>query len=63
MNIKSLAVSISALVLSTSVNSALIDIDWQAPGDSHIIRDTISGLDWLDLSETANLSHKGTSIN
>lgn len=37
-------------------NAALVEVDWQITGDYLITRDTISGLDWLDLTETNNMS-------
>ena len=45
------------LLFSANTNSALIDVDWHAPDDNLIIRDTDTGLDWLDLRVTADLSH------
>lgn len=57
MTIKSILFAAIALFFSASSNSALNDIDWQTSGDSLIIRDTNSGLDWLDLRVTADLSH------
>lgn len=45
-----------ALILSTSVNADLIDIDWNVANDSALLLDTSSGLQWLDLSVTANQS-------
>lgn len=50
MNIKLLTLTVSALVLSTSVNAALID-------NNTFTFDTSTGLDWLDLSETAGMSY------
>ena len=46
----------TALVLSTSVNAAIISVDLQATGDHLITRDTTSGVDWLDLSVTDGMS-------
>jgi hypothetical protein len=56
MGFKSIALAATTLVLSTSVNSALMSTDWQVAGDNLITHDTISGLNWLDLSETNNMS-------
>jgi len=47
----------TALVLSTSVNAAIISTDWNAVGDNLITHDTVSALNWLDLTETNNLSY------
>lgn len=49
-----LASAATALFLSTSANSALID-------NNTFTTDTVSGLDWLDLTETSNRSY--TDIN
>ena len=51
MNIKSLAVGMSALVLSASVNASLID-------NGVYTTDDTTGLQWLDLSSTFGLTHE-----
>ena len=58
MGIKSIALAASALALSTSVNAAVISVDWQSAGDNLITRDTTSGLDWLDLTETTYMDYQ-----
>lgn len=51
------AVCIASFALSTTAaNAALIEVDLFSAGDGLITRDTISGLDWLDLTETITLS-------
>ncbi len=45
---------LTALVLSSNVNAAIISVDWQTTGDNLITQDTASGLDWLDLTVTAH---------
>ena len=57
MGIKSFSLAATALVLSTNVNASIISTDWQTVGDNLITHDTVSGLDWLDLTETNNLSY------
>jgi len=52
-----LASAVTTLVLSSSVNAAIISTDWNAAGDSLITHDTVSGLNWLDLTETNNISY------
>ena len=52
-----LTLAASTLVLSTSVNAALISTDWQNVGDNFITQDTDSGLEWLDLTETVGMSY------
>lgn len=51
----------TALVLSTSVNAALISSNWQTVGDGFITQDTESGLSWLDLSITYSMSYNQVS--
>lgn len=56
-------ISILLSVLSVSSNAALIDSDWQATGDNLITQDTTTGLAWLDLSATANVSYDDVVIS
>lgn len=49
-----LASATTALILSTSVNAALID-------NGNITTDTETGLDWLDITESTNLSYNYVS--
>lgn len=52
-----LASAVTALVLSTSVNAALLSLDYvQGSGDNWITYDTETGLDWLDVTLTVNQS-------
>ena len=37
---------------SFNVSAALVNVDWQTSGDNLVTRDTVSGLDWLDLTVT-----------
>lgn len=50
-------VLLAVLLVSTTVNAALVSVYWQSRGDNLITRDTVSGLDWLDLTETNNMSY------
>ncbi len=43
--------------ISFNASAAIISTDRLAAGDNLITRDTVSGLDWLDLTETNNLSY------
>ena len=45
-----LALILSAV--SSGVSAALISADWQTTGDNLITLDTVTGLQWLDLTET-----------
>ena len=61
MGIKSIALGVSALILSSSVNAAIISTDWQAADDNLITQDTNSGLEWLDLTVTVGMSYDAVS--
>lgn len=52
----SLFVSIVTLLGAAPAHAVLITTDWLAPGDGLVVRDTTSGLEWLNLTQTANLS-------
>ena len=52
-----IASTATALILSSSVNAALISEDLNTLSDGLITRDTTSGLRWLDLTETRGLSY------
>jgi len=45
------------LIISSNANATVISLDWRVAGDNLITRDTGSGLDWLDLTETNNMSY------
>ena len=50
MGVKSISLVAMALVLSSSVNATIVDL-------GNITRDTTSGRDWLDLTDTTNTSY------
>lgn len=52
-----LAILGSLLVQPAPSQAALIDTDWQASGDSRLLLDTSSGLEWLDHSLTMDMSY------
>jgi hypothetical protein len=52
-----LLASSAVLWLSISAGATLIETDLAVPGDGFITRDTDTGLDWLDLNLTLNLSY------
>jgi len=56
-------ISILFSILSVSSNAALIGSDWQTTGDNLITQDTTTGLAWLDLSATANVSYDDVVIS
>ena len=45
------------LLASINASAAIISVDWKSTGDKLITRDTTSGLDWLDLTETNNMTY------
>jgi hypothetical protein len=47
----------ATLLLSNYSSAAIISTDWQVEGDGLITHDTDTGLEWLDLTFTANLSY------
>jgi len=53
---KSTSIAI-ALQFTTCAYSATISTDWKIINDNLITTDTVSGLDWLDLTETNGLSY------
>jgi len=57
------AIVTTALVLSTGSNAEIISVDWNNAGDNLITRDLSTGLEWLDLTETAGLTYDFVSSN
>lgn len=57
----SLSVSMVPLLAAAPAHAALIATDWLSPGDGLAVRDTTSGLEWLNLTQTANLSYAQVS--
>ena len=47
----------ACLAVPFSASAAIISVDWKTSGDNLVTRDTVSGLDWLDLTETNGLSY------
>jgi hypothetical protein len=47
---------IALLAAAPPTNAALISADLNAPGDGLLTRDTVSGLEWLDVTQTAGFS-------
>ena len=56
-SIKTLSMATLVLGLTTNVNAELIEIDWQNAGDNLITSDTVTGFNWLDLTETNSMSY------
>ena len=50
-------VSVTLYLFVSTANAALIDLDWNTTNDSALLKDTTTGLQWLDLSITANQSY------
>lgn len=51
------AVITIGLLFSPLSSAAIVSVDWNSVGDNLITRDTASGLDWLDLTETNDMSY------
>ena len=58
---KKLIVAI-ALSLSCSAHAAVVSVDWKTAGDGLITRDTVTGLEWLDLTETNGMTFDEVSV-
>ena len=48
---------ITLLIATTNLNAAIISTHWRFSGDNLITQDTVSGLEWLDLTVTDGLSY------
>ncbi len=44
------------LSITSPANAALMKLDWKSPGDGLILRDSNTNLEWLNLTQTLNLS-------
>ena len=55
------ALSIFLSALYFNVNAVLVSMDWQLSGDDLITHDTVTGLNWLDLTETNGVSYNYVS--
>jgi hypothetical protein len=51
------------LFLTQPTFAALIDVDWQTSGDAKLLFDASTGMQWLDLSMTANRSYNQVIAN
>ena len=49
------------VIVSFNADAELISADWKTSGDNLITRDSSSGLDWLNLTESTNLSYNYVS--
>jgi hypothetical protein len=61
MSFKSITLAITVLLLSANANAALVSADLSIVGDGLITRDTNSGMEWLDLTESQNYSYNYVS--
>lgn len=53
---KSTLIAIASLVFSTGVNAAVVEADYQSPGDGLITLDVDNGREWLDVTATVGVS-------
>jgi hypothetical protein len=51
---KKFLLSLVMVFTSGVSNASLMSLDWQSAGDGLLTRDTVSSLDWLDLTQTYN---------
>ena len=56
MRIKSIALAIATLALSTSVNALVMQADYLGVGDGLLTHDVDNSLEWLDVSATVGIS-------
>ncbi len=63
MKIWQVALTAATLTLSTNINAAIISVDWLTSGDNLITQDTVSGLEWLDITTTTSRSYNDISSN
>ena len=49
------------LALSANVSASVVSADWNTANDGLITNDTVTGLNWLDLTETNGLSYNYVS--
>lgn len=57
------AIALAAIVLHTTcAQASFIDLDWNNPNDGRITLDTMTGLEWLDLSATIGRSYDEVSL-
>lgn len=54
---KRILLALALGAISSGSNAALLSVDWQSPGDNLLTQDTVSGLQWLDLTVTYGLTH------
>ena len=51
------AVLAAGILVAPTAQAALLEVDLNTPGDGLVARSTDTGLDWLDLTESTNLSY------
>jgi hypothetical protein len=56
MKFKNTLVAATLLLSITSAQAALVESDWQNTGDTLATLDTDTGIEWLDLTQTVNMS-------
>lgn len=52
-------VALSVCIVTPYANASIVSADWRTTNDNLITRDTVNGLDWLDLTITRNYSYNG----
>lgn len=57
MNFLKMACLVITFFISATVNASVVSVDWNNADDNLITYDTVTGLNWLDLTETRDLSY------
>ncbi len=60
--LRTLTILAGCFVLTGSMSAAVISRDWVTPGDGLLTYDTLSGLEWLDLSQTLMGDYPGVTF-
>ena len=63
MKLWKLASVVATLILSSNANAAMVSMDLNTLGDGLITHDTVTGLNWLDLSVTSGMSYNDAHTN
>ena len=56
MSFKAIGLATTALILSTGLNAAVVELDYAISGDGLITRDVDNAMEWIDVAATTGLS-------
>jgi hypothetical protein len=57
MKLKATFIAATLLLSITSAQAALVESDWKNAGDEQVVLDTDTGIEWLKLNNTTNMSY------